>query len=550
MIGGDAEAGKCVLDKIYKVIISRIDQFNEYLTSSKLNFLYSISKTFEDPSTFLLELYENFSKHLVNNSDFNSFIDSLLAKENIKDITTTIDIIKKCNKNYLNFPLIVINSNISDEEKTKAIKLTFKQKDFPKYKSFLLDNIKDLKDLAIYIDTTVINNNRVHQKEDGIIDILKSVLISGERNIFADYSSFDVINKEYFVDKYMPYFNNKDFMGRFYKAAVLGAIRRSDYKANEYSSLSHTIIQRGDNVDTKIEYVRNNLDSLTSSTIQNIFSDMYSKAVLINDNETMEKLINLFLDAVDYGKEKSTTLELKKEYNCFELSNFICERDFNNFLKTKSAGRDRYLKSFVLINSDTGEINKAFNNFRDLRHSFFSQIGPDGLEEIKFFSDTSYIKFLGITLNDDTAMSNMDISNYFYSYFLSMKIFWSNVNELLDLNSSDYSKKIIDTFFSVFEDENMSSALFENIISISNNTTFQNATYGSYYYYSGVTNKNRDCVLVKEFDEDIKNLLSYGTRAYKDYIAFTNDKDYEAKYNNFTENINNLNNNFTLLHSI
>jgi len=67
-----------------------------------------------------------------------------------------IDMIKKQVPDYKGFPLIIMNQNIEQEEKIKALKLVYIQKDFPQYKRFFRKNLTNLMDLDSFIEAVVI----------------------------------------------------------------------------------------------------------------------------------------------------------------------------------------------------------------------------------------------------------------------------------------------------------------------------------------------------------------------------------------------------------
>jgi hypothetical protein len=111
--------------------------------------------TGQDVAEFLFK-NEFFKKGWVSSSDINKFIDNLVISAKLTDTKEFIDMIKKQVPDYKGFPLIIMNQNIEQEEKIKALKLVYIQKDFPQYKRFFRKNLTNLMDLDSFIEAVVI----------------------------------------------------------------------------------------------------------------------------------------------------------------------------------------------------------------------------------------------------------------------------------------------------------------------------------------------------------------------------------------------------------
>jgi hypothetical protein len=108
--------------------------------------------------------------------------------------------------NYSGYPLVIINSKVSREDKIEFIKQTYKQKDVHKYTNFLRASITDLNDMDDFIEATIIQNNRVSEKGNNIQDLFQRIFI-GMRgdyyNLEENISNFK--NAESFFKKYSKY---------------------------------------------------------------------------------------------------------------------------------------------------------------------------------------------------------------------------------------------------------------------------------------------------------------------------------------------------------
>ena len=147
---------------------------------------YSEYGTGENMKDFLIKTLDKF---LVTCADF-----ELIEK--------TYDIIKAYTSiNYVNFPLVIMNPFLADEQKISVIKKTYIQKDITKYMTFIKNNITDLKDLDAFIEATVTQNNRVKEKTARTLDVIRRVFFGmrgdyGNLNIDR-YENFSIIEKKY-----------------------------------------------------------------------------------------------------------------------------------------------------------------------------------------------------------------------------------------------------------------------------------------------------------------------------------------------------------------
>lgn len=131
------------------------------------------------------------------------------------DVLTIIDEIKEETKSV---PLVLFNNNLSDETKIKIIKKAYRKKDLPLYYKIINSNLTSLDQLALFIDTVVINNNRIYNKIGNIIEILFKCYISNYNgNIKHKRGISEILtNSKSFLDNYLHYFKDVNFLDSFY----------------------------------------------------------------------------------------------------------------------------------------------------------------------------------------------------------------------------------------------------------------------------------------------------------------------------------------------
>jgi hypothetical protein len=169
-----------------------------------------------------IELLEYFIKGMVSRNLFKNLInkenDSYL-KEIINDLMTsgtseTIKLVsdqfEKLNYDYTNFPLVITNKNLSSEEKITMIKSTYKQKDLHKYTSFIRNDLKDLNDLDSFIEATIVQNNRIKEKDTNVMDLFRRIFIGMRGDHFSSTEMLKKLeNKATFFSKYKAFFTDR-----------------------------------------------------------------------------------------------------------------------------------------------------------------------------------------------------------------------------------------------------------------------------------------------------------------------------------------------------
>lgn len=131
--------------------------------------------------------------------------DKILSASDQATIEKLIAHIEDNKIDYTNLPLVILNPNISNDSKIEIIKKTYKQKDLNKYTVFMRENIVDLMDLDSFIEATIVQNNRVKEKDKAVFDIIKRIFV-GVRNNSSSFNYSNKQNTKAFFEKYRHYF--------------------------------------------------------------------------------------------------------------------------------------------------------------------------------------------------------------------------------------------------------------------------------------------------------------------------------------------------------
>jgi len=165
----------------------------------------------ENISFFLLCLLDNKLLNLFSDgysiNSLKDIADKIMSTDNINMINKVISVFSsepKLRDNYQNYPLVIINNNISKEDKISIIKKTYKQKDLHKYTAFISENLKDLNHLDSFIEATILQNNRVTKKKEVIFDLIRRIFF-GIRGTYIHFNYENLLNIESFIKKYKEY---------------------------------------------------------------------------------------------------------------------------------------------------------------------------------------------------------------------------------------------------------------------------------------------------------------------------------------------------------
>jgi hypothetical protein len=171
-------------------------------------------KIIDGNEDYLLEklIEKEMLKKILSSDDFiNKMMDAAMVKSSYDIIIRLYNYCNNNKLNYQNFPLVMMNGKIPQKEKIKILKETYKVKDVIKYTSFIKENITDLEDLDSFIEATIIQSNRIKEKDRAVVDLIRRVFIGirGD-NSSIDYSKFK--NSQEFYSKYRTYITDSTIL--------------------------------------------------------------------------------------------------------------------------------------------------------------------------------------------------------------------------------------------------------------------------------------------------------------------------------------------------
>ena len=471
--------------------------------------------------------------------EIHKFYDTILAEYKIDDIKKTIEMIKKNNPLYMNFPLVIMNPNISIDDKISAVKSTYRQKDLPKYLKYFRSKLTDLNDLDAFIEATILQNNRVKEKDSNIVYLFKTIFIPGN-GARIDYASFK--NLDVFAKKYLPgYFLNPQFIEKLYANAV--NLETCEYwRKDEYHKLIRNIFAYA-TFDQILEISKktNKLICLN----RNITDMFNNKIIERNGKHYVDELENRILSTIigwigksfnsrdDYYNNSLVTLHNTLDKTAFNYifnnpSEFPVLKEYYN----KYTYLNDYSKDPNVVNpvSTSDEIFHAFSDFAD--------ISADVIREIKFGED-SILDCFGYNYEAllKRKNSNFEMWRTMESIKTSMENMLSDMHIIMMDNSADKAKVLIDKIYSRFENDETAERLSVNLM----NLYSANEKYISVYGYS-------DTPSINDALEIIDKYIKYAAVLYK--LAATVDQEYLNRYETLKANIDNVVETISLLCNI
>jgi hypothetical protein len=189
-------------------IIDKYFRYAEELGSFNLaNFAFLSEDGDENYINSKILTNEKLSEIMINTNSrdvISKLWDKVLMTADENTINGLVKFLEENKSEYTNLPLVILNKNISNDNKISIIVKTYKQKDLNKYTTFMRENIVDLNDLDSFIEATVLQNNRVKEKERAVQDVIKRIFVGIRGNSSSvNFSKF--IHTAAFFAKYRKY---------------------------------------------------------------------------------------------------------------------------------------------------------------------------------------------------------------------------------------------------------------------------------------------------------------------------------------------------------
>lgn len=330
---------------------------------------------------------------------------------------------------YQNFPLVIMNDNLSEKEKISIIKKTYKQKDLHLYADYIGKNITNLNHLDSFIEATVLQNNRVTKKEDVIFDLIKRVFF-GIRGNSSDIHYEKLKNIDPFIDKY----------GKYLKPEKINdLVERSSWS------------------------LRNRIDRF--------FEKMYNKKSFVEKLSLLVELKNIGGDLIsgktDIPSEIVGNPDLELKY--FKL--LSKENKFYTWVNCHTDTAISYINKFPKVFADFANASLTLENItsfwfeekekcRTLLHRFIKEGNEEFLSLFKFLDPTMF-EYLGV----------ITTNSYSYDYYVAnnahnfVRVMLPEILEFSQV-SEKHKDYIYNNYFSKLE--NNVEAIFTNLSKVLN----------------------------------------------------------------------------------
>lgn len=505
-----------------------------YEFTSMISLFKKISGDKIEGDAFIKALFEKgfFKRYKYNASEIRSVIDEVISKGKFENALEFIDLVKEQLPDYVNFPLIIMNDNIPSDEKVKALKAVYKQKDFPKYKDYFRENLTNLQHLDDFIEATIIQNNRVKEKDANLIKFFKDIFVHGDYRTSRNILNRTLTNKKAFSEKYSEKFSDPKFTKKFYIETVDSMSTLTWERKQQYESLMAFIfscktIEEQIDIMAKIPQLK---------CLGNKFNEKFADAWSDGDYESCRKLLKVF---VAWSETEKGEL-LKQVSSCGSDSYDVISK----FMKEDCL--DDYLSKFKLFTFEDEDAPFAINlpNRFSLKGVLRVLFRKEVFNKVKLLEDEditvlgfNYEKILKqFDMNGSYAYYRRSIGNLGPKIQESMEDVLEVINDSILGEETELKKQILERFFARFENDENSAILVENFMSI-------NANDKTKEIRSWNTNTKMIDVMMGIFSS-FKNI---GKSLYSNLCMRTGDSSYNERMNEFLANMDDAENTLKLV---
>lgn len=295
-----------------------LDDVAEKKPSSEGEYYYNIFKALLDSSSFTIDEREEITKALLDTKLMEKSSSALgLFDTVITSSSHVIDYLDKFPKNYTNLPLIILNENISEEDRIRILKKKFIQKDMHQYISIMRDKLKSFKALDSFIEATVVQNARVKEKDAAIENVLLRFFVGTQNEGRIKYERLlKISGLDEFYEKY-----NKKYLTAHELSYKYTSNRRTDLNENIKAYIKTIMLPHMNNDFSEI--FRHILNKMT-------YSDPEKNREVISDME--DYFLQLFRNQLDYASNASDLLEYENQDE-LKLYLLILKNKVSNFTR-------------------------------------------------------------------------------------------------------------------------------------------------------------------------------------------------------------------------
>jgi len=311
---------KLIIDKFFKLAVANKEYLKKFESEREFQNMELLVNKSNSPLSYVIQKIidnELWGVMKENASLFNDFFNRTMSSASYNEILKLHKVLTKQFANYTGYPLVVINPNVSRENKVEFITKTFKQKDMASYMVFIRNNMTDLMDLDSFIEATIISNARIKEKAKNIEDMFQRIFVGMRGEAWGRININKYLNTENFFKKYIAYFpleKASKFVNSF-----------SSYNQNRNSKEFITALYHHTDLATKIKL---------STLNEDIGSLLFS-----NPNDVMENTIKgdvenekLFLSYI-MSNERNDIMNFLKDEFAIYVNKY--PETFSNYLKNK-----------------------------------------------------------------------------------------------------------------------------------------------------------------------------------------------------------------------
>jgi len=376
-------------------------------------------------------------KVFMNSDDIHRLLDNTMVNSDSETIMSLFEHLSKINFEYTNYPLVILNKNLDQEQKISIIKQTYKQKDLNKYTIFMKEKLVDLNDLDSFIEAIIIRNNRVKEKSKSIIDLLRRLFVGIKgNNSSVDFSKYK--NAEDFFEKYRLYFT---------KNVIENLTSENSYyiNRNTIKFLSQLFKSSTFEEKIKVSMINNEVGDHLFSESKEIPSDV------IGIPEKEEAYL-------EYIVKRNSIYVLIENFGLEKAAEFV--NKYSSLIKhiSKKFNLDGKVSYY-----DDDNAPKALEFFKLLSDDVFSH--PDFDVSHPQSNGKKIYKFFGLEENERNR----------YDAFRNFSAFNVLIKNIFDVFSSKYYSKslkerLYNTYLNVYEDEDfVNSELLEKLTVVFSN---------------------------------------------------------------------------------
>lgn len=418
--------------------------------------------------------------------------------------------------NFKSYPLIILNENIEKDTRVKILKNKYKQKDLASYIKEIEKSVKSLEVVDDFIEATVLQNNRVKEKEAGIVKIMKYLFI-GDGSTYFRSNKYTNIYK--FAFKYKKYFLDPEFCKIFFEKC-LDFQTMSYYRSRNFREFLSTIIMKGCNNEEQLTILTNFSRFMDTS---DSMSDIIMIQLQQNNIDIVKKFIKKTLDTIltqDINKSKLNRLS-----NFYEMDAIRSIRDDDRFLHFLD---EEFFNKIKLYDKNTncslsGNILSRYCDIKSKDQlDLFLRRDMLDIEDITSGGISIHNVF---NFDTNTVTAGFDMKDVVSSF----KNYLDNAFNYLSSEDAEFSNDSLRIFLNryirPFRDDDNLSMIADNIMQF-DNTSFEYLKYDIRYTWRSNSRVKTSGIMVN----NIENILKLAKLKYRQLIGVY-DEFTEDEYN-------------------